>query len=744
MKNFRVLILSMLLLLLVGGVKAQKRYKVLQASGSTSSAYLLEVKELDGSNALGVIRWFECDDMGYPITDVLLGTGSVFTVPYPGNYTCTVNDMPASQFAIVECTAYAYKLVQNGWATDEICHDSSIDISVERVSGVAMPEGTTYQWYLDGNLIPSSETRITGQGTSTISTLVTGTYSCVVTEPGDKGTALCNTISISCEEYPWLYDDNTGNHNWFDQGNWYPNYNRIPVRTSNAVMKDSTLAEVADAANNGVAVAASLEIPEGSRLVIKQTGRMGIDGELWDFNTDAAITLENGADGYAAFTVNDIYAYVNTSVYGYAESNGTYDNDVVWQYMAVPVATNHRAEMDFYGAWITKWTENTLAEDGKLGANWSYITNSDKLKMFEGYALTQNGVTSYPMTGEIQLTDQTISDLSYTGENVVEGNVYAGYHLLGNSFTAPIDVAGMQAGDFVNMEKAFYLFNYGSWNNWEATTSERKDGSSPGQYTAIPLSLAQAHEINSLIPSMQGFFVFTKAGDASVTFDYLRTVHNPNFNMETAAAAPKAYAPRRNEAADEATESPVVDRLTVLAVTESYVDGAKLFVNPSCSDLYDDGWDGRKMVGNTNVPQIYFLSADGKMQYNVSDYIDGQQFEVAAGKELTTTIEFNQDEIDALGTRLYLHDLTADTYTDLTQTQMYTFTAARQGQTRRFCLTSFNPNEIPAGNESVEGETVTTGIYDMLGRRVNNSDAALRQGVYVIMNPNGARKEVVR
>lgn len=740
----KFLLLSTLAAMCLSGWSVD-RFEVVKTA-ENGDKVCLEARPMAGAPGASLstqYQWYKDDEQ------ILGASLSTYVARAAGEYKCLINNRTFTTTSyIVDCAQYGYqvgfkdKSTPHPWE-NAVCWDQPIKLEVTRwYTGDTVPtEGVSFQWYMydeDNNLVP-----IAGATNPTYDATEVGKYTCVVTGEGIEEGLTCTTISLTAKEYPWLFDnkeDNSGDHDWFNKENWYPNRNRIPNIKSNAVIKEGRIAWVGEdkVAGLGVAQTKNLEMRDSSGLVIKQVGRMAVDSTITRTDNTGFITLENGANGYGALTVKDGEIHVNTSVYGYAVNTGTYDNNVVWQYFAVPVNTGNSADEDFYRSWITKWTEAVLAADStKLGSNWSYIVNGDHLNLFEGYALTQTSVKDYPLSGVLVNKTQTIDGLSYTGENVVEGNVYAGYHLLGNSFCAPIDVAKMEASDFVNAEPTFYLFNYGTWNQWE--TADSKAGTNAGQYVAIPLNLARAHEIDqTVIPSMQGFYLFTTQPNASVTFDYERAVHKPNLAAET--SAPKAFAQGRSRRVEN--ESPIEASVKVYAYSENYYDFAKLMVENECSDLYDAGWDGRKIIGNTNVPQVYFISSEGKMQYSVSNYFDGQCFEVQAGKELNINLQLTSDGVFDNGSELYLHDMTTDAYVDMKEMTEYSYMANKKGEKRRFCITSHNPNKVVTGMDNINIDNRQAGVYDMLGRRIENDALRANDGVYVVVSPDGVRKEV--
>ena len=89
------------------------------------------------------------------------------------------------------------------------------------------------------------------------------------------------------------------------------------------------------------------------------------------------------------------------------------------------------------------------------------------------------------------IRDNKTINLTYTGGT----NGMKGDNLFVNSYLAPINMTTITESDWVDTgnkaNKTFYLFNSGSWNQWQASLEGNNDtigvrDNSPGHYYAIP------------------------------------------------------------------------------------------------------------------------------------------------------------------------------------------------------------------------------------------------------------------
>lgn len=618
------------------------------------------------------------------------------------------------------------------------CYTATVDLAVKLYPSDASPEaGTEYQWQKDG-------TDITGATSSTYQATESGTYTCVISVGGiEQSTS--NSVDVFVDS-PLTFDNHAGDHDWFNQGNWAPNYNRIPSSSTDITIRTGCVAYVANASTNGVGVANDVDMEANSGIAVKPTGRLALGGDI-TYGSGSEISIENNATNQGALSItegNTLQASTNVNgvatLGGYMTEEGKTINDVIWQYIALPLESGNSVDYDFYGTYMTEWNENSTGN----GANWRYLVNGNNAQLFRGYGLTQRSAQHYWFSGTLPTSDHSFSDLSYTATIGSQNNTYKGMHLLGNSYSAPIDVSAMLESDFTNLEKTFYVYHHGSNNDAYTDPNAENTGTSPGQYEAISLELAKAGECGKYIPSMQAFFVVATAADAGLNLDYDRVVHQPNKSAGNHTAS-AAFAPGRLMVAEE---SPIWGKMVITAQSDGLSDRTVLYLNDDCSDSYDNGWDGKKMMGSVNVPQVYFYGLENGQwlvyQYDVTNHVDSQYFEVRAGRGDTITLTLDVSEMRLLMDELYMLDYTTNQVVDLLtmgDTVTYTYLSSGQCSERLFQIFSHRSPSVITVMDEVRAPAREC-VYDIMGRRV--ADRPTVPGVYIYMDNQGIHKEIVR
>lgn len=203
-------------------------------------------------------------------------------------------------------------------------------------------------------------------------------------------------------------------------------------------------------------------------------------------------------------------------------TRSTLDNgankDATWQYVGIPTATQD-FEVD-YITWLYEWSE----PNGWV--NLKNVAQPVTLNAWKGYAVTQYGQPTYEWKGQLLREDKTI-ELTCT----TTGSGMNGDNLFANSYSSPIDVKRFTEDDFEGtLDKTFYIFNSGSWNQWndnkgEMVKSGTMSSTNPGQYIGIPVFSAAYLEDNlTMIAPMQGVYVYTETGDAKIKLNYTKHV----------------------------------------------------------------------------------------------------------------------------------------------------------------------------------------------------------------------------
>ena len=566
-----------------------------------------------------------------------------------------------------------------------------------------------------------------------------------------------------------------GDGKWSNRLNWAPGFNMVPTLSHRVrIDKPCTVDEDAIAGVSAVSIRKDADNGWDGSLTIVPGAKLAVAGRFrevrgkdfvnsYKIEREGSLTIQADETKAGAFMIYDSVApYAHVEFYSIAsgavaQSGTDIPTTAVWQYMAIPTSGYPQAVKPFEGAWMCRWDE-TRPNGEYPQAHWYVVRDNDKLEPFEGYALTQEKVTKYLLAGFLNVNDHTYKGLTYThtqqtsGDNYTDGEktypkTYPGFHLLGNSFTAPIYLDSLKEKDFVNVEPTIYIYNAGTWEQWYDNNVGDGNSTTAGQYMALPIRAGSYAGLN-VIPAMQGFFVKATADagtdNGSVSIDYRNAVVRPNY-YEASTPPPVVRAPQK-----EKTEIPI---LKMRVEGKRFADELYLLCREDWTHAYEPGFDGKKIYGDSRTPQLFAIEADDNMSVNAVDDIDGQYLGFIAGEETEYTLIFDPSTLNGQYSRLYLHDLTAGTSIDLLASDSYSFSVGKKGETRRFLISSSATvnEEVDGGLLKgyaydgvlyVENFTDSEGdwtIYDAVGRKIDSGTVpGLGRYSYTLNLPYGA------
>lgn len=470
---------------------------------------------------------------------------------------------------------------------------------------------------------------------------------------------------------------------WTTPSNW--NIKRQPYETEEVIVK-------AEAEINKHIVAPEITFEaEGSIHITSQGGlTIGTGGIINAAVDGSSITIDNTPQGAGFLKVDPSTVNKPAKVtinYTTAAYNSGNPRDERWQYMGAP-GRDMNIVADVDKTLIYNWSE----QNGWLKYS------SDELDPFAGYVFTQNKGTKDNPEASFQITatpiiSEEIQEINLT----VTPTGMGGSNLFANSFLAPIDVAKINlANDLEGVEGTFYLFNSGSWTQWQeqggSTNEMLGDGTSPGQYYAITpgsAAMIDATQDQTTIPPMQGVYVIARENGAKIKLNYAEHVYAADAN-NTAMRAPQ----RTNDNFKRV-------RLQVNS-QNSGADRMYVIQHNECTAGYDNGYDARNMAVNDQVA-IYTHEAEGQMEISVSDNIDSTYIGFRAGSDTEYTLRMTS----VVGDEMYLKDLVDDILIPVVDGQNYTFTAIPNSvNDTRFLLLG------KRSNVSTDIEDVQLYVYD--------------------------------
>ena len=472
------------------------------------------------------------------------------------------------------------------------------------------------------------------------------------------------------KEYIFQGTDSQKPTDWHTGGNW--NRDAVPNQYHN----------VRIAANANISTPVNvygLIIEEGNNVHITSSGGLTIGNGGVREAHDECITIDNLPEGAGFLRVAPNATTPVTKVkvnYATEAYNSGNPRDEVWQYVGAPGAGMQMNNAD--NALIYHWNE----QEG-------WVKNSGtSLDPFVGYALTQDQARR----GEFEIIATPIFenkkiDLTLTPDGMNGDNLFV------NSYLSPIDVARIEAKDYNDIEGTFYLFNSGSWRDWQdGDPNSVTVDKSPGQYFAITprsAALIDANEDQTTIPPMQGAYVIAKSNDAWIKLDYKKHVYDVTSSMNRPMRAPQLE-----------DENFMRVRLQVNS-PNSGADRMYVIQYENTTRGYDNGYDAKNIIAQGQA-NIYTNEVDGQMEISVADQIDSTYIGFAAGEDSEYTLTFTS----LVGQDMYLHDLETDSLFLLAEDQQYTFAAQPNSvNDMRFQLLLY-----PDLSDDQPGNGVTTGV----------------------------------
>jgi len=357
-----------------------------------------------------------------------------------------------------------------------------------------------------------------------------------------------------------------------------------------------------------------------------------------------------------------------------------------WQYFGIPVSagTALKASPTFDGAFVRKFNEAGVGAgiSNSPVKRWLQLTNTSELVPFAGYEIVQAAATNYYIQGTLVNNDFSSGQLTYTTNPVVDT---PGSNIFSNPYTAAIDIQQLIFG--AETEAAVYQFHTGSHYDWG--TNGTVNGESVGQYIVSPKSTAGNAGIPRYISSMQGFLIKKLHNDAT-------NLSNFTFNIPYSAVKAKNTTAMRSPEQEKSYT-------TIDVAGNRFADKVWIFIDPNCSRAYDNGWDGRKLLGSVLTPQLLIREAQNDLQISAVDNINNTVLAFQPGEDAAYTLTFKHT--NSVYPELYLLDAETNSVTDISATgSTYSFIAtASTTPVERFKIVT--GSNITTGNSDIKTDT---------------------------------------
>ena len=507
----------------------------------------------------------------------------------------------------------------------------------------------------------------------------------------------------------------SGDNLWSNPKNWGPTYNMIPTPYHNVRIEKKCIVDVPNAHASLIKLRKDATTvptnPKDGSVIINANGGLTVVGKMVEVRGKNFITtyptqakdvyIKADATGNGALAIGGNEGDVNATVDFYSKARDAGEENPVWQYVGAPFSDMNNA-IDYYRlAWMCRWTEEVHG----LGANWEWVRNEDNMQPFRGYCITHvDNTKTYTFTGKLNASTNRVIQLTANGDSE-----YKGWNLIANSWMAPLQIDKMKTSDFgAGADAALYIYNTGSYADWEAHKGVYKDQqyAPAGQYTTVPvgavkiLNEAGNADLPSTIAPMQAFFVLTTANTV-LQLNHDNLLFNENYTQTTSPMR----APRRAKVQNEDVNVLRIDVKGEYAADKMWIMQADSF-----SLAYDNGYDGKKILGDAFVPQLAVATEAGEMAIAALPQYEGTRLMFRKGSE---------DELYTLsfqyaGTPLLLRDLLTGDEVEIITGNTYAFYATNEQLAERF--------EIVKKPESQGGVTTgLTAVVDDDGLHIGNA-----------------------
>ena len=493
------------------------------------------------------------------------------------------------------------------------------------------------------------------------------------------------------DEYVLIKEGNWNNINCWQVNGGVPT--QLP--TASNPVSVSAAVTIGDNLTAFEAVAYSVEIKEGGCLEIMPKGGLTVYAGGINGASDANLTIHNNLDGAGFVRISPLFtsklggtlptAKVLFTTRGQLNGGGL---SADWQYIASPGSD---VGVEILGSTVLYLRSE---QEGwvRLKTFWA------ELDAFAGYALTQKAQPNFTMYPQL-INGNTTIQLTCTADGMQGDNLW------GNSYMAPIDITKINDDDFTgNVDKVFYLYNSGSWNDWndnQASSSDAAD-KTPGRYIAIPVGSASRLDNTkdqTVVSPMQGVYMKAKEGGGALSLNYEKHVWNNTQSNQM--NLPMRVSPRIDE-------SHIPDILRIRLQVNSKNSGAdRMYViqDSTTTAGYDNGYDAPKQMAS-GVMNIYTNERFGKMEISSTNNIDSMYVGFESGSDTQYTMTFTS----LIGEMMYLYDTENDTLVEMQEGGCYEFEAkANTVNDWRFQIL-LNPDLVDTPTNDGSSSGVTTNV----------------------------------
>ncbi len=340
--------------------------------------------------------------------------------------------------------------------------------------------------------------------------------------------------------------------------------------------------------------------------------------------------MEANANGTASLVTDGTFTVVqNKTIQYYIDADR-------WHYMSTPMAS--QTANTFFDMYLYEYNEATDLWD-------NIVQPSAGLTVGKGYKVWSSSVyptNNPPGTKSVEFTGGNINNGNYFLPVTNNGN---GWNLVSNPYPSAVD---WDNGGWIksNIGGTIYVWDGVQYITWNGTTGGLTDG---------------------IVPAMQAFMV--KATGA-----------NPMLVVSNST---------RLFGVDPYKEGSVDQLLEITVTGNGYADQTYINFNEDATTGFDNQYDGYKLYGLEEAPQLYSTQGENILRVNVLPKVSTGLF-IPLGLEVTAETEYtivvNGLSSFGQGVSVYLEDLKENVMIDLSNQIDYTFIASPTDAPGRFIL----------------------------------------------------------
>jgi hypothetical protein len=151
-----------------------------------------------------------------------------------------------------------------------------------------------------------------------------------------------------------------------------------------------------------------------------------------------------------------------------------------------------------------------------------------------------------------------------------------------------------------------------------------------------------------------------------------------------------------------------------------FSDQMWLFSVATCTNDFDNGWDGFKMFGSPLAPQLFAIEPDGDYQVDAIPDFNNTFLGFSAGIDSVYTFTFTNENLAKDYQQLYLIDSVANKTVDIYQSgTKYTFTASiTTAPVKRFKIVTSNPTVLNDSTNTTSSVTTVLNLPNSGGKNL--------------------------